>query len=690
MSGPRPTIPPAGGTGVILGDPARMQDPARTARNALEIVIADLEQMELEFDPKVLEILPKTIATLYVALDTEPEEPAHADALREAIAMMDEARELLARANDGTPRSAVLDRPLHILGDARGLLAHRIEEVFDLQVHSMRGRRFSMIPGDAETSRNKPFRASIGLPRLHSLARPRVSVETTRAARASEPLAAPPPHIEKPKDLDALKAFGAAASSGDFAKQFDEPEPEAKPPAEPPPQFAFEVAVDEQDALRTLARDTLEDIGTLSNLRQPIPTETWLDQLPFEQRLLDNLDYFASLGGACLPLITLYHKEADVPDAMRAFAVAFTLGCIEGSDTIGTAMAVFKRSAPEEWSGFVDGFVLAPHPAIDEQLPELLTHPNPKLAAVTLDILAKRGAVPDDAIAWMQPRKDRGINLALACAAGSNLPRDAALTYLDELLYSNIDDELWLAAASSALRRGHGHARDRIRDMLREPPSLARAEGGIHLLGLAGHPRDVEMLGWAARSYPTPKVARALGRFGHVGAIPTLIELLAVGDAVAEAAGESLDRITAAGLREVVEEPWDTGLPPELREAAEAQGAPVPMRKVEKVILDPAQWNAWWREHYKLFDINKKYRAGVPFIPIHVIDELEAKSAPRSAREEATFELACILRDVLRFSPSDWVVRQQSQLAELRTLVNGLGGESGGWWFAGAPARPER
>ncbi len=604
------------------------------------------------------------------------------------MATLDEARALLARAHDETPRAAPLDRPLGILGDVRGLLARRADEVYDIQLRAMsEARRYSLMPDAPEASRGKLFRASVGMPRLHALSRPRMSMEIERAPKAIEIAAAPPPAIEKPKDLASLKAFAAAVASGDFAKKLAEPEPE--PPASPAPepvQYAFEPAIEERDALRTLARDTLEDIGSLGNLRTPIPTETWLDQAPFEQRLLDNLDYFASLGGACLPLVSLYHKEADVPDAMRAFAVAFTLGCVEGSDTVGTAIAIFKRSAPEEWPGFVDGFVLAPHPGIDEQMPELLLHPNPKLAAVALEILAKRYTLPDDTIAWMRPRNDPGITLALARALGSNLPTDAAIPYLDELLWSDVDDAIWLAAAESALRRGHGSARDRIRDMLRAPPSLARAEGGVHLLGLAGHPSDLEGLVYAARTYPTPKVARALGRFGHPSTVPVLIEMLAIED-VAEAAGEALDRITDAGLRETVEEPWDTGLPPDLREAAAAQGAPIPMRKVEKVILDPAQWTAWWKQNAQRFDPSKKHRAGAPFLPIHVVDELEAKATPPARRVEATFELACILRDVLRFSPSDWVARQQAQLAELRATVAALGEVGGGWWFAGAPAR---
>jgi uncharacterized protein (TIGR02270 family) len=679
-------ISPDRSSGYVLGDPARMQDPARIGRNALEMAIADLANVPIEIDARVLELLPKAIATLYVALDTAPEEPAHADALHEAIATLDEALALLSRAHDGTPRAAVLDRPRGIVSDVRSLLARRADEVFEIQLQARGERRFSFIPGETEASKQRPFRASVALPRMHALTRPRLSVEIERAPLAKAPSASPKPTIERPKDLAALQAFAASASSGELAKQLAEPEEDEEPPPPPPVTFAFEVAIEERDALRTLARDTLEDIGSLGNLRVPIPTETWLDQAPFEQRLLDNIDYFASLGGACLPLVTLYHKEAEVPDAMRAFAVAFTLGCIEGSDTIGTAISVLKRSAPEEWSGFVDGFVLAPHSGIDQQLPELLVHPNPKLAAVALEVLGKRGSLPDDVIEWTRPRNDPGLTLALVRALASNLSRDTALPYLDELLFSEIDDELWLAAATSAIRRGHGRARDRIRDMLRAPPSLARAEGGIHLLGLAGHPRDMELLGYAARTYPTSKVARALGRFGHASSIPLLIELLAI-EAVAEAAGESLDRVTAAGLREVVEEPWDTGLPPELREAAEAQGAPIPMRKVEKVILDPARWTAWFRENHARFDARKKYRGGVPFAPIHVLDELEAKSTPVARREEATFELACILRDVLRFSPSDWVARQKTQLAELRTVIPPS--EGGDWWFGGAPARAD-
>lgn len=686
----RPTIPPDSGSGRVLGDPSRLQDPARIARNALDLVVFELNRIELDFDVRVFELLPKAVSTLYVALDIEPEAPAHADALHESIAIIDEVLGLLRARLDGTAKTAVLAKPLEILFDARGMLVRRTDEVFDLQVQSMRDpQRFSLLPTNPESQKGKPFRASKGLPRLHALSRPRLSDEITREPRTVEPAPPPPPKIERPKDLDALKAFADAAKSGALLKSLEEPEAAPEPPKEEPPEYAFELAIEERDALRVLARDTLEDIGSLGNLRHPIPTESWLDQGPFEQRLLDNLDYFASLGGAFLPVISLYHQEADVPDAMRAFAVAFTLGCIEGSDTIGTALGIFKRSAPEEWSGFVDGFTLAPHPAIDEQLPEMLVGPNAKLAAVALDILARRGTLPDDTIDWLRPRNDRGLTLGLARALANNIPRDRAIPYLEELLWSDVDDEIWLAAAASGIRRGHGNARERVRDMLRQPPSLARAEGGIELLGLAGHPRDVEVLEYAARTYPTAKVARALGRFGHVSLIPLLIEMLSGDEPVAEAAGESLDRITNAGLKEVKEEEWDVGLPPELKSAAEAQGAPVPKRKVEKVILEREPWIAWWSKAYKLFDTGKKYRAGLPFQPIHVIDELEAKGTPVKGREQATFELSCLVRDLVRFRPDDWVARQKTQLADLRALIAPMT-ESGAWWFGGAPARPER
>jgi hypothetical protein len=683
----RSTIPPAQRTANLL-DAEGMREVPRIARNAAELVLLGLAEIPLEIDRVgVAERLQQAIGDCYVALDTAPEEPAHGDALRQAMERVHEARELLLRANDGAPRTLmILERPVRILEDAQQLLARRAEEATELQLRALNdARRWMLVRAydDDPKLQPRPFRASKGVPQLHHIKRGSVHASIPLGSSTPIPPAPPPPPaVAIPKTLDELAAFRAAVESGALAKTLAEPPDEETVEPPRPVEYAYEPAVDEQEALRTLARDTLEDIASLGNLRKPIPTETWLDQAPFEQRLLDNLDYFVSLGRSVLPLVTIYRREADPPDPHRAFALAFTLGCIEGRDTVGTIVASLKTSVPEELPGFVDGLVLAPNGAIDELLVELLGHPNRGLVGVAVDVLGARAALPDDTVRWIRERRDLNLDRKLARALAICGADDVAIVALEEMLLTTADDGLFDEAARSLLRRGHGATRDRMRDVLSDPrANAARRDTAATLLAITGQPDDSERLATAARTAPSTALVRALGRFGHLDHVPLLIDLLESDHA--EAAGEALDRITAAGLRHIVEERWDTGLPTGLIEEAERAGAIVPMRKMEKVILDAAAWSAWSRDELPRLDRRRKHRGGVPFRASHVIDELVARATPPSRRDEAAFELACVLGARVRFRTDDWVARQQTHLEELREDALRIEDVPGCWLFAG-------
>jgi hypothetical protein len=157
-------------------------------------------------------------------------------------------------------------------------------------------------------------------------------------------------------------------------------------------------------------------------------------------------------------------------------------------------------------------------------------------------------------------------------------------------------------------------------------------------------------------------------------------------EALVEAAAESLDRITGAGLRIKIEEPWETGLPPELREPAERVGATKPMRIVEKVIVDPVPWETWMKSAVTALNAARKHRSGRPFSPLQVVDELESKTTPWQRRPDAAFELACILGTTSGFRTDDWVERQRLRLAELRGEIERLEPAQGAWWFHRAPS----
>jgi hypothetical protein len=158
-----------------------------------------------------------------------------------------------------------------------------------------------------------------------------------------------------------------------------------------------------------------------------------------------------------------------------------------------------------------------------------------------------------------------------------------------------------------------------------------------------------------------------------------LVGLLRSGDeALCDAAAEALERITAAGQRETVEEPWEVELPPD---ADLTDVPPIPTRRIEKVVTDPERWEAWLRANVRRFDPALRYRGGAPFSALAIVDELESRATPPPRRYEAAEELRVATGLLVPFVADDWVARQTDQLAEVRTRVRREGLAVGGWGF---------
>ncbi|WP_437603807.1 hypothetical protein [Sorangium sp. So ce590] len=652
------------------------------AQRAVEDVLSAVPEIPFQMDRAGIgDRLRRAVQCGYAVLDSDVLAPVHHDGLAEAAALVREARELLARAGDRREAPA-LGRALGALDLAASALAMGATAVAQIQLE----RRSELTGGGRhhEPPRERPFRASQGTPSLHAFPRrrlvPEPSLDPIVPLREPQPA---PRKLKPPATLDALKAFARAAAAGEIEEKLGENAAEAPAaPAEEPPRFVHEPAVEEAEMLRRLGRDCLEDIAIHGDLRKPNAIETWVDQEPFEQRLLDNVDCFASVGAAALPLVSLYFAEARAPDPGRAFAVALTLGAIEGRDTVDAALATLRHSAPETYPGWVEGLWLAPNPEIDAALVELAAGPLAPLAAVALDVLTLRQAVPFDLASRLagseRPELAERALRALAVAG----PRDEALAVIDGVLARTGSDAVFLAGAEAAMRRGHGPTRSLLRVTLAGRAGPARAAGAAWLLCLGGHGSDLEPLLASVAAAPTAQLVRGLGRFGHVGVLGFLVSLLGSGDEpLVEAAAEALERITGAGLRETVEEPWEVELPPEAEAAVLGDALPIPVRKVEKVVTDPARWEAFLRRDARRLDPEVRTRGGRPFTVLSIVDEIEARSTPPPRRHEAARELWIATGLVSAFSPDDWVARQRAHLAELRDRVSDASFPAGRWAF---------
>jgi len=676
-------------------------DAARAARLAMEDVLFSLGDLPSEVDRiGVRDRLLRGVEILYAALDADVIAIAHLQGIGEATAIARECRDMVLRGD--APAAAAR------LAEAEETLMRGYEEVTRVQIE----RRNELIGGalGSVVVPARPFRASLGTPALHAFARARLAPHILLGADEPARPSAKKASIQRPTTIEELTAFAAAAASGEIeeAARREEAAPAEAEESRPPP-FVFEPAVEEREVLRRIARDCLEDIAIGRSLRVPNAIETWMDQGPFEQRILDNLDAFSSLGGSVLPMVALFVAEAAAPDPDRAFAAALTLGSIEGTDTVASAVVQMKQSDPETYPGWALGFRLASSPSVDVAMGELAQSSRPAWIALGLDVLLARGEVPDDVLRSLLPKADPTIAkqsdpvvaTRVARALAKGLPHAEAIGALENLCAFATDDDVFLAAAGSLVRRGHGPVLRLLRAIVAggsgappgferaaASPSPARVEGSAWLLALAGSASDLDLLlsaaGWGEGRAegplkPSVKLVRGLGRFGHAGATPLLVSLLGSDDEdIVAAAAEALDRITGAGLREIVEEPWEVELPKE----AEGHGIPVPMRKVEKIVTAKEPWIDWLAENDRRLDRSLKYRAGVPFVPALIVAELEAKVTPPDRRFEAAEELAIVTGLRSRFAADDWVARQRSHLEELRGRVAGLGVTPGNWSYS--------
>lgn len=655
------------------------------ARNAAELVLYGLREIAVVFDREgVAAMIRQAIFRIYRALDAGPDSLVQPEALSQASALLEEAQQLLARS---AARPAFqLERARDILRDARDHTQAASEAIAISQLD----RRLQLPFGYEETARQvAPFRASLGRPQLHAPRRAEVSAHVDLGQAQPEPPAEVKVTLSKmPESLDDLKAMARDLFS--VAKEFgkeEEPEEERSADDNDAPSSTLSGGAEDL-AIAEFARDAIEDIAALGGLRHPIDTESWLDQAPFEQRLLNRLDHFCSFGSAGISAAVLYHAESETPDSDRAFALAFALGCIDGVDTIDAIVGTIRQAAPEEFPGFIEGLVLATNPHVEGAMRLLLGMNEPKLVMLAVNVLSQRGRLTEDDVEWAQGAGEPGVELLLARALGRNLPAEKAVVRLDKL-YAKTEpgSDLHLTAVESGLRRGQASARQELRHLLTRPhQGTARAAA---LLGLSGSARDLELLLGAAQAEPSALTFEGLGRLGHVGALPLLLSIVDGQDeALAPAAAKELERVTGAGLIDEVEEPWVKELPPE---AAELD-VPIPMKKVRRVSTDPARWRAWERANAQRFEPLKKYRRGQPFLPALLLAELEAKEPRPEERERSALELSIATGRDFGFRADDWVLAQQQAMAAMTEYFERHGYEAGSFCYAGAgiTARPER
>jgi hypothetical protein len=336
------------------------------------------------------------------------------------------------------------------------------------------------------------------------------------------------------------------------------------PPPEPPLTVAERRALFET-GLYEFHRDALADLYG-QRVESQAEDASWPELERIERLLLDHADALAWLGAPAIELLARDVLAAE--DAPSAFAAALPLLSIEGADAADAVIRAMIPDAGERLPGLVEAMRLTGHrellarlprlvrsdappsaraaaarvlgektPLDDQLLEQLLTDPDPRVVAVTVETLWRRGERHARArLEYMaaHPAEEPAATaiLVAACAMGSS-------------------------SAMAKVRAGLAPAGD---------PPLAL----FRLLAACGTAKDAELLSYWAVDGLEELGAAGIGALGWLGS-PRAVEILKSlldDEDKADAARSALERIEKAG------------------------GAPVAPAQAAALLADPATPNA--------------------------------------------------------------------------------------------------
>jgi hypothetical protein len=509
--------------------------------------------------------------------------------------------------------------------------------------------------------------------------------------------AAPPPPVlaldDEPKVLDFARdqLFPVVPLPEDLVNATGPPRLPAAPPDVPevlalharfpPPPRAFEaraekaqlgVAIPEPDLLFMQARACFEDLAGLGNNRRPEPDVFWYRPRT-EARLLARVDAIVACGEWVLPRLLKLIEARPVPDPQLVWAALFVCGSLAGPDMRDQMMrlvATVPLKQPPMRMQVADALALVPHPGIDEALRPLLRARESFRREVAVVALGRRGALTIAEALDACNDRSRPVARAAVRALGRT-PGDVPPAVWRTLLTSE-DEEIAEAAMSAAILHRSELGARRAAELLMEGRAWFGEAGLYAAVGLDER-TGFGVMRASAEKQAAMKLITAFGWFGHVEAVPWLIERVG-GGKVGEAAVGALHRITGAGLTKDDPEPEyeSDDLP-----FARAPKRPTP---VVGLLPDPGAWDAWWRKYRGEARAGTRYRYGHVWAPEDNLWDMEEPTADMTTRRFCYLELVARLGVTLPFDPLHFIGRQQRQIAALRGAVASAGGNASGNW----------
>lgn len=527
-----------------------------------------------------------------------------------------------------------------------------------------------------------PVPASLDEPVLLDVARPLLDPALPRPEPpdpgvetvAPAPAPAPPPPPASLAELDALMARTEADADRDDGagelplKEDGAPVGGAPPPTPSGPEAdvqadhaRFGIARNADDVLHGRARSLLEDLAMFGLMRRPADIEPWTSSERVELRLLRRLDALVACGTQFLPRLVRELGERPLPDPELTWAHLMVFGSLTGDDALDQVLRLM-RATPLDLArmraALVDALALAPRPEVSGLVRQWLEDSSPLRRAVAVRAAARRGALlPDDFERALGDEAGPVVRAALAVLARvpGPLPTRSLVPF-----FLHDDERLARPALAGALLRRSSVAGDRVRELLVQgKPAFADAALLVALTGEGDALRD--LLAAAGRS-TSPVLLHALGWFGHLSAVPLLLDALATGDeGLAPVALASLQRLTGASLTEADPAPrYDDDDLPFTRPRGE------PPARMAVLLPDPAAWRSWWAQHGRAATAHGRYRFGQLYAPEDDLWEIASRESEPPLRRLCHIELVARSGGDMFIDRRDFVARQQRQIAGWR------------------------
>ncbi|HEX8699677.1 MAG TPA: hypothetical protein VF815_12615 [Myxococcaceae bacterium] len=481
---------------------------------------------------------------------------------------------------------------------------------------------------------------------------------------------APPPPVTTPQQLDALLAAAKARLAAFEAAGDEEPEDEAPAEDRPPAtddealRFHFGTAKTEDEVLLGHARTCMEDLGMFGLMRRPRPGNPWWSAERTEQRLVRRVDALVACGSQVLPRLVKLLEERPEPDPELTWANLFLFGSLAGDDALDQMMRIIRTvelSAPRMAEAVCDALALAPHPGIERAVRPWLEAPEAVRRAIGLTILARREVL--SGAEAVRALEDPELEVVRAAAWGLGTAQDQVPHQALATALRHKDEEVVRAALESALLRRSEVGLERARALTEE------GRGGFAdaalFLAVSADASGAEALRAALKAGADPTVLRALGWFGSVEFVDTLLEHLAGEVPEAKAAAlEALQRLTGASLTKERPRPVYA---PEHRPFLSPFQPPSPVLELTD---DAALWSAWWAEHGRGAKADTRYRFGHLWSPRSTLWELEFQDSLPATRKLAHVELAVRTGGAIPLDRQDFVATQLAQLAAWKAHVD--------------------